>query len=429
MKTKKKSQSAIEFMIIMIFVLVIIIGIMYVTSFISIDMKNNDNKAEIDDFAKSITTEFELMSKIEGGYSRNITIPSHLTKKFKPQINSSYLILTNTENYGDTNNQSFYYLLPANSTYTLTNDSTGEYYLYLTKAKIDNFEGILLIDNPFSNNLVTLNCSALGLAGGSWITVPGNSALGTSDFCVMKYDAKNVGNVATSQSSLTPWVSINQTDSRNNCSNLGSKYHLITNAEWTTIARNAESVGANWNTSVVGSGFMFSGHNDNGPAAALAADTNDSNGYYLTNDNLSSCDGVYSNFVVGDDTTSGRACAGQRRTLVLNNSEVIWDIGGNVWKWNNDTCGQGDPWYSTGGWIEWTYANINTFEKTLGGPLGNYDASNSVGRYYGCTTAGNGFLRSGTWNDGEGAGAFYLYLDSAPSNTYTYIGFRCSYNP
>ena len=34
----------------------------------------------------------------------------------------------------------------------------------------------------------SLDCSTLN--GGDWIKVPGNGALGTSDFCVMKYEAK-----------------------------------------------------------------------------------------------------------------------------------------------------------------------------------------------------------------------------------------------
>src|SRR3989339_962293 len=45
-------------------------------------------------------------------------------------------------------------------------------------------------------------------AGGEWIYVPGNSSIGTSNFWVMKYEAKDVGGAATSQAALTPWVSI-----------------------------------------------------------------------------------------------------------------------------------------------------------------------------------------------------------------------------
>lgn len=314
----------------------------------------------------------------------------------------------------------------ANCTQNLTT-STPEVVVY-TQSGIYSKKYYVKTDlsSSGSASISVLNCSALGLAGGTWITVPGNSALGTSDFCVMKYGAKNLTNIATSQAALSPWVSINLTNARNNCTGFGSRYHLITNAEWTTIARNVELVGSNWNSTVVGSGFMFSGHNDNNPANALAASTNDSDGYNGTNDGISSPgDGSYTNFLSND----ARAYMGQKRTLVLNNSEIIWDLSGNVYGWTNDTCTQGDPWYSTGAWIDWTNVNINTIEKTLGGPIGNYTASNSIGRYYGCTTLNNGFLRGGSWAEGAGAGVFYLNLVDSPSAGSTAHGFRCAYTP
>ncbi|MEK7721003.1 MAG: hypothetical protein AAB359_01285, partial [Elusimicrobiota bacterium] len=90
-------------------------------------------------------------------------------------------------------------------------------------------------------------------AGGEWLFVPGNSSLGTNDFYVMKYEAKNVGGVATSQAAVTPWVSINQTDSITQCAALGSGYHLLTIAEAQTINRNIEAQTANWANGTIGS--------------------------------------------------------------------------------------------------------------------------------------------------------------------------------
>ena len=260
--------------------------------------------------------------------------------------------------------------------------------------------------NALSCSVSSLNCLSLGLLGGEWITVPGDSALGTGDFCVMKYEAKNVGTVATSQAALTSWTSISQINSRNNCSTFGSKYHLITNAEWTTIARNAEANSINWNSSVVGSGYMFLGHSDGSPASTL---------------NVSNTSNYY-------DQTLNVEGSGQKRILILNNSEIIWDFSGNVWEWNNNTCSQGDPWYSTAGWLEWTNSNVNGTEKTLGGSIGNYNSANGVGMYYGCTTNGNGFLRGGAWNFGTG-GAFFILLGNSPGSVDTLWGFRCVYTP
>ncbi|MFO8054870.1 MAG: hypothetical protein R6U19_06900, partial [Bacteroidales bacterium] len=116
-----------------------------------------------------------------------------------------------------------------------------------------------------------------------YISVPGSETYGTSDFCVMKWEAKNVGGNATSQAAETPWVSISQTEAIANCSALGEGYHLITNEEWMTIARNVEQVEDNWNSSVVGIGGLYRGNNGDfgdlgcGPFSILDGETTGSN--------------------------------------------------------------------------------------------------------------------------------------------------------
>ena len=153
----------------------------------------------------------------------------------------------------------------------------------------------------------------------------------------MKYEAKNVGGVATSQPTLSPWVSISQTSAITACSALGSSYHLQTNNEWMTIARNAEAQAGNWTLGSVGLGYLFAGHNDNAPAAAKAAsstDTGNNRCAYTdtagTTENPTSCPTNTAN------NTSGTA-GNQVRTLTLSNGAVIWDIPGNVWEWTAST--------------------------------------------------------------------------------------------
>ena len=103
-----------------------------------------------------------------------------------------------------------------------------------------------------------------------FVEVPANSSLGvTSNFCVMQFDAKNVGGVATSQALTSPWVSINQSDAKSECTSLGAGYDLISNPEQMTIARNAENVASNWSGGIVGTGMMPIGHSDNSPGSAL----------------------------------------------------------------------------------------------------------------------------------------------------------------
>ena len=50
----------------------------------------------------------------------------------------------------------------------------------------------------------TSSVGCVGLSGGDWVLVEGNSSYEAQDFCVMKYEAKNVGGVATSQASSSP---------------------------------------------------------------------------------------------------------------------------------------------------------------------------------------------------------------------------------
>jgi len=312
------------------------------------------------------------------------------------------------------------------------NDKTPEVVI-ITDEQVLSKTIVLLNDNI--NPSPVLDCSTLN--GGEWISVQGNIDLGTSDFCVMKYEAKNNGGIPNSTTSGKPWVSISQTDAMLECESLGEGYRLMSDAEWVTIARNVENIDSNWNSSVVGIGFMFSGHNDDGPSGSLNASSNDSDGYYRTNDNLTNCDGAYYNFAASDDVITGRACAGQRRTLKLSNGGVIWDLGGNVWEWNSDTLNttgiqNSSLGTSNSNWYQWNtisgYSYLKSSDITL-------NSNNGIGSVYTDTTTASpsgdvhAFNRGGDWGNGDRAGAFALCFYSAPSHLDSTIGFRCVYSP
>ena len=290
----------------------------------------------------------------------------------------------------------------------------------------------------------SFNCPA------NYSKVTGNFTLGTQDFCVMKYEAKNVSNIATSTSTATPWVNLPWQQARAECSKLGSSYHLITDDEWLTIANNVVQQPSNWFGGVVGTNFIWSGHNDNGPTNTLAADASDANGYSGTGDSASSCDGVYSNFVIGDDVITGRACVGQKRTLTLSTGDVIWDFSGNVYEWTDKIIPIEERYH--GGVSSWmTYNNDGGLIKAKNVPYfmvppNSWDADNSMGRYFdganvdgaycdtlGCTAGYNSkstaFLRSGNWGNGPYAGVFTLHLSTGPSLLGEGYGFRCVYAP
>lgn len=286
-------------------------------------------------------------------------------------------------------------------------------------GSVGNTTGYML---KYTNTGVKVGPSSMNCPVG-YIGVPGNPLYQTEDFCVMKYEAKNVSSVATSQAANTPWVSITQTSAITACSNLGANYHLITNNEWMTIARNIEQVASNWTSATVGSGALYSGHNDNSPANALAAVTDDNDGY---------------------NGTGNVANSNQRRTHTLTNGQVIWDLAGNVWEWNSNVisctaanCTTSEMPYDASPaseWVEFTnLASYGQLSYDLLRPSNpTWNATQGFGRIYtdadAASPSGNvhAFLRGGGWNSTSYAGALALYLNNAPSYSNIVFGFRCA---
>jgi prepilin-type N-terminal cleavage/methylation domain-containing protein len=245
-----------------------------------------------------------------------------------------------------------------------------------------------------------------------YIVVPGSSLYGTKAFCVMKYAASQSGSTAVSVPSVTPWVNISQTTALSTASAACSGCHLITEAEWLTIAQNVLSVPSNWNTGTVGSGYVYSGHNDSAPANILIPDTNDANGY-------------------SNETNTG---GNQRRTLTLTNSQVIWDLAGNAWEWTAGTSTTGKPGSNGSAFREW---NVLTTSGSLpinpmpsfGTPTaGSWNSSQGIGQIYSDSSdvALRGFLRSGSWNSNVDDGVLALNLGIVPGLTAADVGFRVS---
>ena len=66
----------------------------------------------------------------------------------------------------------------------------------------------------------------------------------TSNFCVMKYEAKNDSvNNPISEAIGTLWFSLTWQEAKTSCENLESNYPLITENEWLTLANNAVNQG------------------------------------------------------------------------------------------------------------------------------------------------------------------------------------------
>jgi flagellin-like protein len=285
----------------------------------------------------------------------------------------------------------------------VTNYGIFDSHIYISKS--------LLLSSLSS---LSIDCS--GLLGGEWISVPDIAPFTSSPFCVMKYEAKDdlSGNCATGDttgcpnSNVTslPWVNISQNNAKTECDSLNNGtgyYHLINNAEWMSIARNVEQQGNNWNSTSVGVGSLKQGNN----GLSVPGVSYDGAGPEQSSDGV-------------NDTGS----------FVLSNGEVIWDLSGNVWEWNNDTVSMhadfidGDD--TDGYWDTQTNA---TFRLNAGPSNSTWGEFEGVGYVYDSTTTLKAFLRGGNSNSDGRAGVFSLSLSNGGASTSGTRGFRCSYEP
>jgi hypothetical protein len=243
----------------------------------------------------------------------------------------------------------------------------------------------------------------------------------------MKYAASQVGATTTpiSQPSVLPWVNITQTSAISNAPNTknadGSTCttcHLLTEPEYMTIAQNVLNVASNWSGGAVGSGYIYSGHNDNVPANALAPDSSDSNGY-------------------SGETNQG---GNQRRTLTLSNGQVIWDLAGNVYGWTNATIGanlqpglSGEATYTYKQWSSGSLLmnglsyNSQPVSTGITGITG-WSSAQGIGQLYSdySEATPHAFRHGGYWGGVGISGVMSLDLHYSASSTDTGIGFRVS---
>jgi len=131
-----------------------------------------------------------------------------------------------------------------------------------------------LTGSQLYNWLLFVNKSAPKKCDEWWIKVPWNVEFMTNDFCVaqyeMSYETTNELNTALDRntdsydSSKTDIVSqrwgypiteINQWEAINACKTIW--WHLITNNEWMTIARNIEQQSVNWSSWIVWSWWIY----------------------------------------------------------------------------------------------------------------------------------------------------------------------------
>lgn len=338
-------------------------------------------------------------------------------------------------------------VIPADTNYCLKSSSgnifavTGSGSSYaLTATKGTTIYSVTNDSSPIAGNGGPTNCPT------GFVLVPGSATYGTSNFCVMKYEAKaddngdGVGDTTYTTGSNTwpadtypisasrklvstpggyPVANISQTTAITAAASFTKDCtgcHLISEAEWMTIAQNVLGVGNNWSNGTVGSGFIYSGHNDYTPGNVLVAVVNDDDGYN------------------GTGQANG---SNQRRTLALSNGNVIWDLAGNTYDWS---AGQVSSAIQPGvvgntytSWLEWPAVtnpgslpvNVTPASTGISG-ASSWNSSNGVGKIVSnpADTSSRGFLRGGYLNNSGSTGLLSLDLSLAPSGTSPFIGLR-----
>ncbi len=261
------------------------------------------------------------------------------------------------------------------------------------------------------------NCPA------NYLRVPGSAVFGTSDFCIMKYEAKTGLKGADSKAEASPLEPVSLTLATSLCSNMGAGFALPTNAQWMTVATNIAQQGENWSGGAVGSGKVNVGHSDNAPSTSLAASSDDNDGCFQTGE---SC-----------DKTSWHE---QRRTHRLSTGEYIWDFAGNAWEFVSwyvykGRIGASTSWRKLSSFTtadeteQMKLIELRPTQAATGFWDDSWDEAQGFGRYQPQKEPVGGVaVRGGSYQMAAYSGLYALMMKFAPAEAAVSVGFRCVYN-
>lgn len=273
-----------------------------------------------------------------------------------------------------------------------------------------------------------------------FIPVSGNPEFSQPGFCIMKYEASyddlSVSNVTwlttwntrkydslknpLSLENRLPITEITQQEAIDSCKKIG--WHLVTNNEWMTVARNIENQSINWSNWITWSWFIYN---------------------WVSNETTlwMWCDWKqdWTNFAW---ETWSSYCS-KKRQLVLSNWEKIWDFAWNVWEhvnkantinWENYSLWlfEVDTSFKDEHNIWWSSNDILSNIRSNYWPLNSQynHSSNWVWNIYWIWTdsiSNNIFLRwwnADIWND-TWLYSIWLYW-SSNSSWHSSVWFRCA---
>ncbi len=299
-----------------------------------------------------------------------------------------------------------------------------------------------------------------------FIKVPWNIDFNQPGFCVMKYEA-TYEDATTPNSSLwwvdfnttkfiawkipvsKPWLysiaDITQQQAIDSCKSMWDWYHLITNDEWMTVARNIEQVWTNWSWNEVGSWWIFRWiTNEANSTTSLGCQKSNSNWSWVRPHLATSLNFDTTKF--GSNKWSD--CDSKRQHILLN-WNIIWDLSWGVREHVNWVNNINETWtnFSKMQWnVCWTNAVRHSFAWTdlqwfvfcnfaspysyasMWPKTSNMNANNGIGRIFSLSSWLNTriFMRWGDWEVLQYAGIYTLSLQWGASDADRTIGFRCA---
>jgi hypothetical protein len=215
-----------------------------------------------------------------------------------------------------------------------------------------------------------------------------------------------------------PIADITQQQAIDSCKSMWKWYHLITNNEWMTIARNIEQQPINWSGWVVWQNFIFN---------------------WISNELTMWCNIDLTTITWRRYATKtwDTNCTNQRNKLILSNEEEIWDLSWNLQEHVNKANTL--DWMDFSLWQTWFFWSSNWIGLDDDGiyDIISMQKHGSIFQYWKIKwmwnishadwVMNNVFLRWGNAYNISNSGIYASELHWPILGRYAHIGFRCSF--
>ena len=138
----KKSQGALELIILLVFIFFVISGVMYVVGLYSIQVSKTEVELDRDDYANSLLAEAVVLQDLQEIYTREVRISGAYDKYYNVTVEGDYLIFQDPIYDGVSSSKRYYYEIPGNHTVLfekrpdLDGDGLPDKYIIFIKNRI-----------------------------------------------------------------------------------------------------------------------------------------------------------------------------------------------------------------------------------------------------------------------------------------------------